>query len=120
MCKKTTRLFVSLSLLLATVSLHAKVVSDPEAVKFLAFEAIEDGKCHILSEGGKLMLMHNNHPDAAITFRLTRYFADVRQWGRATGTAIPGEEAVKLGCTEVDGRPQRWEIERANFAPPSN
>ena len=116
MCKNTTILVAPLMLLLSLFPATAKVVSDPEAAKYLAFEAIADGKCHILSEGGKLMLMHNSHPDAPIKFRLTRYFADVRQWGRATGIARPGDEAVKLGCTEVDGRPQRWEVERANFA----
>ena len=117
MCKKTTLLIILFVSVLASSSLNAKIVSDPEAARYLAFEAVGDGKCHILSEGGKLMVMHNRHPESAIKFRLTRYFADVRQWGRATGVAVPGEEPVKLGCTEVDGRVQRWEIERANFAP---
>lgn len=117
MCKKTTLLIVLVASAFASTCLNAKIVSDPEAARHLAFEQVGDGKCHILSEGGKLMVMHNKHPESAIKFRLTRYFADVRQWGRATGTAVPGEEPVKLGCTEVEGRVQRWEVERANFVP---
>lgn len=88
---------------------------DAEVAKYLEFEEVGDGKCHILSEGGKLLVMHNRHPDKAINYRLIRFFADVRQWGRATGTASPTDGPVKLGCTQVDGRQQRWEIERAHY-----
>ena len=101
------------------VSQGAKFKLDPEAVSALEFEQKNDGKCHILSEGGKLMVMHNRHAGKLIEFRLIRYFADVRQQGRATGTIAAGESPIKLGCTLVDGREQRWEIERANFATPS-
>jgi hypothetical protein len=59
--------------------------------------------------------MRNVHATIPIKFRLIRSFADVRQRGRATGIAEPGGEVVKLGCTLVGGRPQRWDIERAQF-----
>ncbi len=89
------------------------------AESFLSFEAKTDGKCQNLSEGGKLQVMHNQHPVRKIKFRLIRYFVDVRQRGRATGIAEPGE-MVKLGCTTVGGRPQRWVVERAEFTRENN
>lgn len=118
MGKNTTMWSTLLVAIFWTCGVPAKVASDPEATKYLSFEEVGDGKCHILSEGGKLLVMHNKHPEKPIKFRLTRFFADVRQWGRATGTAVPGEKPTKLGCTQVDGRVQRWEIERANFVAP--
>ena len=90
----------------------SELVETAEA--FLSFEARLDGKCHNLSEGGKLQVMRNLHPVRKIKFRLIRYFVDVRQRGRATGMAKPGE-TVKIGCTAVGGRPQRWVVERAEF-----
>ena len=89
-------------------------VEDPQF--FLSFEMKSDGRCHNLSEGGKLAVLHNSHPTKNINFRLTRYFVDVRQSGRATGIAAPAAEPVKIGCTMVGGRPQRWVVDRAEFA----
>lgn len=86
-----------------------------EAAEHLALESVEDGKCFILSPGGKLRVMRNTHPDRAVKYRLDRYFADKVQAGGPVGTIGPGSEPVKLGCTEVDGREQRWEIQRAEF-----
>ena len=82
---------------------------------FLEFETVLDGRCQNLSQGGKLRKMRNVHGNAKIRYRLIRYFADVPQWGRATGTITPGDGDIKLGCTLVDGREQRWEIERAEI-----
>ena len=62
---------------------------DPNAAAALEFEQLDDGKCHILSEGGKLMVMHNRHSEKAISFRLIRYFANVRQQGRANRYCAP-------------------------------
>ena len=87
----------------------------PSAANHISFEEKTDGKCHNLSEGGKLLVMYNNHPSEAISFRLIRYYIDVRQRGGATGIAQPGGEPIKIGCTQVGGRPQRWEIQRAHF-----
>jgi hypothetical protein len=87
-----------------------------DAQFFLSFEMESDGRCHNLSEGGKLAVLHNSHPTKNINFRLTRYFVDVRQSGRATGIAAPAAEPVKIGCTMVGGRPQRWVVDRAEFA----
>ena len=91
----------------------SEVLDEPRS--YLQFEAKIDGKCHNLSAGGKLQIMRNAHPTRSIDFRLIRYYIDVRQRGRATGIAPAGGEVVKLGCTLVGGRPQRWEIERARF-----
>jgi hypothetical protein len=90
------------------------------AANFLTFETKIDGRCHNLSEGGKLAVMRNNHPTETIDFRLIRYHVDVPQWGRVTGTAAPGGPPVKLGCTLVGGREQRWVIERAQFTTEPN
>ena len=79
-----------------------------------------DGKCQNLSQGGKLQVMRNTHPAQPIRFRLIRYFVDVRQRGRATGIAEPGGEPIKIGCTLVGGRPQRWVVERAEFTTEHN
>ncbi len=81
---------------------------------YLEFSSQLDGKCQILSDGGKLHLMRNTHPSQAIRYRLIRTFAGRPQAGRVTGT-IAGEAVVKLGCTRVDGREQRWQIERLEF-----
>ena len=118
MYTKATGYFVIglLFLGLASASSAAGGKIDPEALASLAFEKKDDGKCHILSEGGKLMVMHNHHENKAVSFRLIRYFASVRQQGRATGTIEPGNGPIKLGCTQVDGREQHWEVERASFA----
>lgn len=86
------------------------------AESYLVFEEIIDGKCQNLSAGGKLQVMLNAHPSRKIKFRLVRYFVDVRQNGRATGVAEPGGSRVKLGCSRVGGRVQRWEVERAEFS----
>lgn len=98
------------------VSAGATAAADRrEAAPHLALESVEDGKCFILSPGGKLRVMRNTHPDRAVKYRLDRYFADKVQAGGPVGTIAPGAEPVKLGCTEVDGREQRWEIQRAEF-----
>lgn len=103
-------------LICAAVPASGSAPEDPEAAAgFLSFENRIDGRCHNLSEGGKLTVMHNHHPTKAIQFRLIRYHVDVPQWGRATGTAAPGESPVKIGCTLVGGREQRWVVERAQF-----
>lgn len=93
------------------------VTADPltAGAPFLEFETVLDGNCQNLSQGGKLRKMRNVHGNAKIRYRLIRYFADVPQWGRATGVIAPGDGDIKLGCTLVDGREQRWEIERAEF-----
>lgn len=85
-----------------------------DAAAYLEFESKADGRCQILSDGGKLRVMRNVHAERAIAYRLTRIFVGVRQ-GLAQGIAPAGGEAVKLGCTRVDGRDQEWSIERAVF-----
>jgi len=89
--------------------------SAESAATYLTFETKLDGRCQNLSEGGKLAVMHNTHPDRKIDFRLIRYYVDVPQQGRATGTADAGGATVKLGCSRVGGRQQRWVLERATF-----
>ncbi len=87
---------------------------DAAARHFLTVEAQNDGRCQILSQGGKLVVLRNTHPDRSIHYRLVRYFMDVPQ-SRIVGAVAPGEEGQKLGCNRVDGRDQFWKIERADF-----
>ena len=87
------------------------------ASSFLAFQSEADGRCQVLSAGGKLRILRNRHATRAIDFRLMRVFGDGHPQGRVAGTAPAGGELVPLGCTQVDGRPQDWLLERASFTP---
>ena len=101
-----------------TVAAHAGgdgQAGPADAAGYLAFETVLDGRCQILSAGGKLRLVSNTHPDRAIRYRLVRVFAGKPQAGRVTGTLGPGEGPIKLGCTLVDGREQNWAIVTAAF-----
>jgi hypothetical protein len=84
------------------------------AASYLAIDTVLDGKCYILSEGGKLARVQNTHPSRGIQFRLQRIFAD-RPQGIVTGTLPPGGEPQALGCDRVDGRPQTWRVQRADY-----
>lgn len=90
--------------------------ADEQAAAHLEFESVLDGRCQILSDGGKLRVMRNNHADRPIRYRLTRVFVGKAQ-GLSVGVAPPAGETVKLGCTKVDGRLQEWVVERAEFTP---
>ena len=85
-----------------------------EPAKYLVIENVLDGKCQILSAGGKLSILRNTHQSRDIRYRLTRYFANKPQ-GMSVGIVAPGDEGQKLGCDKVDGRSQLWKIERAQF-----
>lgn len=93
--------------------------ADEAAAAGLVFEEQLDGKCQILSAGGKLVVLRNAHPDRAVRYRLVRMFHDVPQ-GRIDGTIGPGETPQKLGCNRVNGRRQFWRVERAAFMNPSD
>ncbi len=86
-----------------------------DAASFLEFESVPDGRCQILSAGGKLRVVHNRHTERSIDFRLTRLFAGNHPQGLVVGQLAAGETGMKLGCTEVDGRKQDWVIERARY-----
>ncbi|MEQ8231796.1 MAG: hypothetical protein RLW61_15760 [Gammaproteobacteria bacterium] len=99
-------------LLLPTIA----AASAGDATSFLTFESVNDGRCLNLSEGGKLRILRNTHSERDIEYRLTRMFAGNHPQGLSKGRAPAGGEAVKLGCTRVDGREQDWVVERARFA----
>lgn len=82
---------------------------------YLEFYSELDGKCQILSAGGKLRLVKNNHPDKNIRYRFVRMFSGKPQAGLVIGTLESGGKPIKLGCTRVDGREQGWEIKVARF-----
>ncbi len=92
-------------------------VADPgDAAGYLELESVLDGRCQILSEGGKLRVLHNRHGSSTIAYRLLRTFAG-KQQGLSVGEIAANAEPAKLGCTRVDGRPQDWLVERASFKP---
>lgn len=82
---------------------------------YLEFVSERDGHCQNLSAGGQLRLLYNRHPTRSVEYRLIRSFAGDHIQGRVVGVVPPGSGGDKLGCTEVDGRPQDWRIERARF-----
>jgi len=93
----------------------SQAVGDPAA--YLEFESVPDGRCQILSEGGKLRVLHNRHASLTIDYRLLRVFPPTRPQGLVGGTIAAGAEPAKLGCTRVDGREQDWVLKRARYAP---
>ena len=71
----------------------------------------------MLSAGGKLRVLTNRHETRAIDYRLIRVFGEGHRQNQVAGTAPAGGELVQLGCTQVDGQPQDWLLERAIFTP---
>lgn len=106
-------LFVASLSVLSVV--RAAEPADDGAAAFLELESVLDGRCQILSEGGKLRVIKNTHASRTVRYRLIRMFAGNHPQGRSIGSAPPGAEPVKLGCTRVDGRTQDWIVERARF-----
>jgi hypothetical protein len=86
-----------------------------EAASYLTVETVLDGRCHNLSEGGKLAVLRNTHPSKTIRYRLLRLFID-RPQGLLDGSLAPAEGVQKLGCDKVGGRAQTWRVKRARFA----
>lgn len=104
-------------LALLPVARTAAGADQDSAANFIEFESVADGRCQVLSEGGKLRLLHNRHGERAVAYRLIRVFGQGHRQGQVVGTAPAGGEPVPLGCTRVDGRPQDWALERATFSP---
>lgn len=98
-------------------SLPDDAAAQRPAASFLTFLSEADGRCQILSAGGKLRVLINSHATQAIDYRLVRVFGAGHRQGLVGGIAPAGGERVPLGCTEVDGRPQDWLLERARFSP---
>jgi len=88
-----------------------------EAAAYFEFGAAPDNRCMLLSPGGKLAWVRNRHPSLALRFRLIRMYAGAPQPGRVMGVLPPGPELVKLGCSRVAEREQRWDVERATLEP---
>lgn len=102
----------ALLLALCDAAAATPATGSDEAAAALVFEEQLDGKCQILSEGGKLVVLRNTHVDRAVRYRLIRLFADVPQ-SRIVGEIEPAGVPQKLGCNRVGGRRQSWTIERA-------
>ncbi|MGH8615963.1 MAG: hypothetical protein ACREYF_29115 [Gammaproteobacteria bacterium] len=86
---------------------------DPQS--YLEFIANADGKCTILSAGGRLQSIKNNHLSKTIRYRLVRYIAGKPQPSFTTGTIGPVGQMSALGCDRVDGQGQSWRIESARY-----
>ncbi len=106
--------FPAAILVAASLVLAAPLAAAEDASALLAFEEVTDGKCQILSEGGKLVVLRNLHPARAIRYRLVRMFMEVPQ-GRLDGEIAAGDATQKLGCSRVNRRVQSWRVERATL-----
>lgn len=89
--------------------------AETPARDYIEFYDQLDGKCQILSSGGKLTLVKNTHPDKKIRYRFVRMFAGKPQAGVTYGILVPGEEPTKMGCNRVDDHVQMWDIKVAEF-----
>ncbi len=108
------------ALLLATLGFALAQAAAGETAKdttsYLLVETVPDGRCHNLSEGGKLVVLRNTHPTKSIRYRLLRLFIG-RPQGLMDGSITTADGPQKLGCDKVGGRAQTWQIKRASFAP---
>lgn len=107
-----------LALSLVAGGASAAAGSSEEASAALVFEEQLDGKCQILSAGGKLVVLRNTHGSRGVRYRLVRMFLGVPQ-SRIDGEIAAGEAPQKLGCNRVNGRRQFWRIERAALVAPA-
>lgn len=99
---------VCLPLLLAPAA-HAS----ENAAQHIVFSYDFDSKCVV--RNGKMLQIKSNHAQRKIKVYLQRYFADKRQPGRTVQVLEPGDEAVGLGCTMIDGKPQAWKLIKAKY-----
>lgn len=86
---------------------------DPRS--YLEFVANLDGKCTILSAGGRLQSIKNNHLSKPIRYRLVRYIAGKPQPSFTAGTVEPAGQTSALGCDRVDGQDQSWRLDSARY-----
>lgn len=105
--------FCSSVFLLATGSGVTPASEDPKS--YLEFIATLDGKCAILSQGGKLQSVKNNHASKLIRYRLVRYFAGKPQPSFTVGVVGPGGQTHALGCDRIDGQSQTWRLQSARY-----
>lgn len=68
---------------------------------------------------GKMVMLRNTHPDRGISYRMARMVGKVRQGGLTVGTVRPtgadGENDDALGCEDIDGLKQSWQMLRAKY-----
>jgi hypothetical protein len=112
-CSLLMSVFVAL---LACPGLPVPAAGAEDAAAHLELVTVPDGRCQILSEGGKLRVLHNRHASRPIDYRLLRTFPPGQPQGLVAGTIPAGPEPHKLGCTRVDGREQDWLVKRARYA----
>ncbi|MBX2869447.1 MAG: hypothetical protein KTR18_12270 [Acidiferrobacterales bacterium] len=101
-------------LLIPTATLADSSGTAGSAIDQLEF--VTDFGANCVARNAKQILIQNIHPSKPVTVKLFRYFGDVRQPGRASYTLSPGDEPLALGCDKIQGRAQRWEIHKAEFA----
>ncbi|MGH8658338.1 MAG: hypothetical protein ACREV4_07670 [Gammaproteobacteria bacterium] len=91
----------------------APVSGDPRS--YLEFVANLDGKRTILSAGGRLQSIKNNHRSKTIRYRLIRHIAGKPQPSFTAGSVGPAGQTSALGCDQVDGQDQSWRLESARY-----
>jgi len=105
--------FASGTVIGSTTEDGALAGDDPRS--YLEFIANSDGKCTILSAGGRLQSIKNNHRLKTIRYRLVRYIAGKPQPSFTSGTVGPVGQMSALGCDRVDDQDQRWRLESARY-----
>ncbi|MCI0399867.1 MAG: hypothetical protein L0Y67_01885 [Gammaproteobacteria bacterium] len=98
----------------ATTAPEAPEAAQGNPVDYLKFESRFDSKCQLWQ--ADVRLVKNTHPSKKIHYRMVRYLADKIQPSLIAGTIDPGGEPERLGCTQIDGLPQRWEVVQAQYA----
>lgn len=119
-CKMALSPWLLALILISRIATAAEPMSSGNVQKppqdYLEIVTEIDPKCQILSEGGKINLLKNHHPDKTILYRLQRYFAGIKQAGLVSDSLAPGATAT-LGCNKVDKREQSWQITAAKLVP---
>ena len=110
----TTRPFL---LLILTVLYYpvTPIMAKDSAGSHVILEGVYDADCEI--RGGKLIVVHSDHPNQVVEAQLERYFMKVRQGGRTVVRLHPGASPRPLGCSRVlvDRAEQHWQLVEAIY-----
>ncbi|MCS3902145.1 hypothetical protein J2T55_000137 [Methylohalomonas lacus] len=105
----------SLLALILFCCLGTPTMAKDTASSHVILNAVYDADCE--ARGGKLVVVHNNHPSQDIEAQLERYFMNVRQGGRSVVRLNAGDAPQPLGCSRVlvDRAEQHWKLVKAVY-----
>jgi hypothetical protein len=81
-----------------------------EAVEWVRISAAD---CE--SKGGQLVAVRNRDSSKALKVVLERWYMGVKTGDRGQHQLAPGAAATELGCSQVEGAEQRWELIDARY-----